>query len=79
MIVLNIFHPGRYLPKTDKTYLDENGQEVESDRAGWEDKRPFLQTLFDPFNIGGLVRTYRKKKRAAKAKEVNGGVPVEKV
>jgi hypothetical protein len=66
VLVLNLFHPGRFLPKNDKIYLDEQGQEVESadNRGGWEDDRPWYITLFDPFNIQGLVRERKERKPA---------------
>lgn len=67
VIIINVFHPGRYLPKGDKTILNEHGQEVESETGGWEDNRPFIVTLFDPFNIAGLIDEYRNKKKAEKA------------
>lgn len=63
--VLNIWHPTRFLPKTDKIFLNENGQEEETERGGWDDQRPFLVTLFDPFDIGGLIKA-RRAKRAEK-------------
>jgi hypothetical protein len=56
VLVLNIWHPTRFLPKSDKIFLNENNQEEESERGGWEDKRPFLVTLIDPFDIRGLIR-----------------------
>lgn len=69
VLVLNIFHPSRYLPQSDKVFLDENGHEQESERNTWEDKRPFLLTLFDPFDIGGLIRRRREKSKAKKVEE----------
>ncbi|CCA75462.1 related to RTA1 domain protein, putative-Aspergillus clavatus [Serendipita indica DSM 11827] len=65
VLVLNIWHPGRYLPKSNKIFLNENGQEESTDRGGWDDNRPFIQTLLDPFNIQGLIRARREKKQEA--------------
>jgi hypothetical protein len=48
---------------SDKVFLNNQGVEEESERSGWEDKRPFLVTLFDPFNIGGLIKDRREKRR----------------
>lgn len=64
VLVLNIWHPGRYLPRSVKTVLNPSGQEEEVERGGWDDKRPFLITLVDPFDIGGLIKSYRAKKKA---------------
>jgi hypothetical protein len=55
------------LPRSNKTFLNNEGVEERSDRGGWEDKRPFLLTLIDPFNITGLIRNQIKKRKAAKA------------
>jgi hypothetical protein len=77
VLILNLFHPGRFLPKDNKIYLDAQGQEVESadDRGGWDDNRPWYITFFDPFNVQGLVGDYKERKAAKqKAKESNGEV-----
>jgi len=77
VLIFNLFHPGRYLPKNDKTYLDAQGQVVESanERGGWEDNRPWYITLFDPFNLQGLIRD-RKETKAAKQRTVEGDLKV---
>ena len=54
-VMLNIWHPLRYLPNNNKVYLAQEGV-TEREGPGWVDKRPFLITLFDPFDIGGLIR-----------------------
>ena len=46
---LNLFHPGRFLPKNHKRYLDIDGK-TERMGPGWIDERPMWQTLVDPFN-----------------------------
>ena len=73
VLILNLFHPGRFLPKSNKLYLDDKGQEVESanDRGGWDDDRPWYITLFDPFNIQGLANDYTER-RAAKKQAAEG-------
>lgn len=75
VLILNLFHPGRFLPKNDKIYLDAQGREVESanDRGGWDDCRPWYITLFDPFNVQGLIRDY-KERRATNQNSANGKV-----
>ena len=54
-VLLNVFYPSRYLPKNNKIYLSEDGK-TEIEGPGYEDKRHFLLTLFDPFDIIGLFR-----------------------
>ncbi|KAI9699258.1 MAG: hypothetical protein M1836_002868 [Candelina mexicana] len=53
--MLNIFFPGRYLPRSNKVYLARDGKS-EIIGPGWVDKRPFLVTFFDPFDIWGLIK-----------------------
>ncbi|KAK0474929.1 hypothetical protein IW261DRAFT_1585489 [Armillaria novae-zelandiae] len=52
--LLNAFHPSRFLPVNDKIYLAQNGV-TEIEGPGYEDKRHFLLTLFDPFDIIGII------------------------
>jgi len=58
--MLNVFHPGRSLPRSNKIFLAKDGV-TELRGPGWEDKRNFLLTFFDPFDIWGLF-TGRDKK-----------------
>jgi len=51
--MLNIWHPGRYLPQSNKVFLSTDGQ-TELLGPGWTDKRPFIITFFDPFDLYGL-------------------------
>ncbi len=51
--MLNIWHPGRYLPQSNKVFLSKDG-ETELLGPGWSDKRPFIVTFFDPFDLYGL-------------------------
>ncbi|KIW15280.1 hypothetical protein PV08_05325 [Exophiala spinifera] len=53
--LLNIFPPAKYLPANHKIYLAVDGK-TEIEGPGMVDKRHFLLTLFDPFDIGGLIR-----------------------
>lgn len=71
--MLNIWHPGRYLPRSNKTFLDVDGQEKRSDRGGWDDKRPFILTLLDPFDIGGLIQSRIQKSKEKKAAAAAAG------
>ena len=61
-VLINTFHPSRFLPPNNKIYLAEDGV-TEIEGPGFEDKRPFLLTLFDPFDVVGLVRGVDKKNR----------------
>ena len=53
--LLNARHPARYLPRNNKIYLAQDGV-TEVEGPGYADKRNFLVTLVDPFDIAGLVR-----------------------
>jgi len=61
-VLINTFHPSRFLPPNNKIYLAEDGI-TEIEGPGFEDKRPFLLTLFDPFDVVGLVRGADRKNR----------------
>jgi hypothetical protein len=61
-IMLNIWHPARYLPSSNKCYLSRDGV-TERMGPGWVDKRPFIVTVIDPFGIVGLIK--RKDKKTA--------------
>lgn len=61
-LMLNIWPPATYLPKSAKTYLAVDGK-TELEGPGMVDKRPFLASLFDPFDIIGLVTGKDNKNR----------------
>ncbi|KAM7196311.1 hypothetical protein V8F33_006220 [Rhypophila sp. PSN 637] len=61
-VMMNVRHPRKYLPKSTKTYLAKDGV-TEVRGPGHKDTRPFLQTLFDPFDLIGLVQGKDKQKR----------------
>ncbi len=54
-VLLNVWHPGRYLPRSNNVYLSRDGV-TEAVGPGWVDKRHFLVTIVDPFDIVGLIR-----------------------
>lgn len=54
-VLFNVFHPGRFLPRSNKTYLALDGV-TEREGPGWSDSRPLLATLWDPFDIMGAMR-----------------------
>ncbi|KAL4810018.1 hypothetical protein BDV18DRAFT_130126 [Aspergillus unguis] len=59
-VMLNIFHPMRYLPRSNKTYLAKDGT-TEIEGPGFKDPRPWYVTFVDPFDITGLI--FNKGKR----------------
>ena len=62
-VLLNVFHPARFLPQSNKIYLARDGV-TELEGPGWIDKRHFLLTIFDPFDLGGLIQGRDKKETA---------------
>lgn len=61
-VMLNLYHPMTYLPHSNKVYLSKDGV-TELEGPGWVDKRSFFATVFDPFDIGGLVTGKDKAER----------------
>ncbi|KAJ5795520.1 uncharacterized protein N7518_004060 [Penicillium psychrosexuale] len=60
--LLNVFHPMRWLPRSNKIYLAEDGvNEIEG--PGYDDPRHWLQTFVDPFDIYGLIVNRGKKEK----------------
>ena len=53
-VMFNIYHPTLFLPRTNEIYLSKDGV-TEVKGPGWQDKRPFLLPLIDPFDLGGLI------------------------
>lgn len=43
-----------FLPRSNKVYLSKDGV-TEVEGPGWVDKRPFLATVVDPFDLVGLI------------------------
>ncbi|OIW26376.1 hypothetical protein CONLIGDRAFT_470350 [Coniochaeta ligniaria NRRL 30616] len=61
-VLLNVRHPRMFLPKSTKTYLATDGvSEVVG--PGYDDKRAFLVTLLDPFDVAGMVRGTKREGR----------------
>lgn len=60
--MLNVWPPGKYLPSDNKVYLAQDGK-TELQGPGWEDKRSYLLTLIDPFDISGLINGEDSKNR----------------
>lgn len=60
--LLNVFHPMRWLPQSNRIYLATDGV-TEVEGPGYEDPRHFLLTLFDPFDIVGMITKKGKKEK----------------
>ena len=60
--LLNVYPPAKYLPANYKIYLATDGK-TELEGPGAADNRPFLMTLFDPFDLVGLIKGSDAKNR----------------
>lgn len=56
----NLLHPAKFLPRDHKVYLSTDGR-TELLGPGFLDKRSFIVTLLDPFDIVGLLRGKHRK------------------
>ena len=61
-VLINARHPLLYLPRSNKIYLARDGI-TEMEGPGYSDKRMFIVTLLDPFDIVGLIRRKDKQTR----------------
>ncbi|KAL4921922.1 RTA1 like protein-domain-containing protein [Aspergillus aurantiobrunneus] len=52
--MLNIFHPMRFLPRSNKIYLAKDGV-TEVEGPGFKDPRAWIVTFVDPFDLAGLI------------------------
>ncbi|KAG2419700.1 hypothetical protein HFD88_004496 [Aspergillus terreus] len=67
--LLNLLPPMRWLPRSNKIYLAEDGV-TEIEGPGYEDRRPFLLTFIDPFDLVGLITKRGKKEKYWESKQV---------
>ena len=74
--MLNIFHPSLFLPPSSKIYLSKDGV-TERMGPGWTDKRPFLATLFDPFDIHGIITKRDHRNRFWEEEEQHTAIVLE--
>lgn len=58
--LINVRHPGKYLPRSNKIYLGMDG--VEKEGKEFKDARNWFAKAFDPFDIAGLVNGRGKEK-----------------
>jgi len=70
-VLMNVRHPRRWLPKSTKTYLAQDGV-TEIDGPGYKDTRPFWQTLVDPFDLLGLLSKGNEDDKTKRFWEGNG-------
>lgn len=70
-VLMNVRHPRRWLPKSTKTYLAQDGV-TEIDGPGYKDTRPFWQTLVDPFDLFGLLSKGNEDDKTKRFWEGNG-------
>ncbi len=60
--LLNARHPMRFLPRDNKIYLAEDGV-TEIHGPGYQDHRNFLVTIFDPFDVVGMMKGRNMKQK----------------
>ncbi|OCL11418.1 hypothetical protein AOQ84DRAFT_423564 [Glonium stellatum] len=59
-LLLNIWNPGKRLPRSNRVFLDRDGI-TERRGPGWTDDRPWIVTMFDPFDVWGMCTGKDKK------------------
>lgn len=74
--LMNVYPPAKYLPADHKIYLATDGK-TELEGPGAVDKRPFLLTLFDPFDVVGLANGRDAKNRFWEEDGIGGPVKRE--
>lgn len=72
--LMNIYPPAKYLPANHKVYLAMDGK-TEIEGPGMIDKRPFLATLLDPFDIWGVINKKDRKNRYWLRDGIGGPLP----
>lgn len=66
--LLNVCHPGRFLPQNIKIYLATDGV-TEIEGPGFQDRRNIILTILDPFDIQGLITRKDKSTRFWEAQD----------
>lgn len=72
--LMNIYPPAKYLPSNHKIYLAVDGR-TEIEGPGMIDKRSFLWTLFDPFDVRGIIQGKDQKNRYWLRDGIGGPLP----
>ncbi|KAL4878679.1 hypothetical protein BJY04DRAFT_109449 [Aspergillus karnatakaensis] len=70
--MLNINHPMRCLPRSNKIYLSRDGK-TEIEGPGFQDPRPWYITFIDPFDLGNLLFNKGKQRKYWEVDETEGG------
>lgn len=70
--LLNVCHPMQVLPQSNKIYLAKDGV-TEVEGPGYDDPRPKILTIVDPFDIYGLIVNRGKKDRYWETNETQQG------
>lgn len=76
-VLLNVRHPARYLPRNNKIYLAQDGV-TEIEGPGYENKRHFVLTILDPFDLVGLAKGRKRNERFWEGQQ-EMGVPAKTV
>lgn len=63
-----------FLPHSNRTFLSKDGV-TELEGPGWVDKRPFLATVFDPFDLVGLIMGRDKTTKFWETEQEQGNDP----
>lgn len=71
-VLLNVLHPMQSLPHSNKIYLAKDGV-TEIEGPGYEDPRPWVLTLVDPFDVIGLITNRGKKVKYWEVNEASPG------
>lgn len=66
----------RFLPRDNKVYLAEDGR-TEIQGPGYQDKRNFIVTIFDPFDLAGMFRGRNMNQRFWETHEVGRREEIE--
>ncbi|EKG09463.1 RTA-like protein [Macrophomina phaseolina MS6] len=59
-LILNIWHPGKRLPRSNKVFLSQDGK-TERRGLGWGDQRNWAVAFIDPFDLVGLCKGNDKR------------------
>ena len=72
--LMNVWPPAKYLPANQKIYLAVDGK-TEVEGPGMVDKRGFLASLLDPFDVVGIVTKRDQKNRFWERDGIGGPKP----
>lgn len=71
LVLLNVFHPGKFFPEDSSIYLSTDGvREVKG--PGWSDERRWYWAVVDPLGVGDWVKAGNKGSRFWERDETEG-------